>query len=378
MNTTFQSPFTIQAESYNSMSGITNGGSVIGSADTNDWVKYSQVNLGSGYSLFTANVGVPASNAGKTAEIRLDSTTGTLVGTLTIQSTGGYSTLTQQTTALTGANGVHDVYIVFKGGAGVGNFDWFKFGNPYTIQAESYNDTNNTSCAIIAGTVIKNCNDGDWVVYKKLDLGSGYGYLTANVGVPASNAGKTAEIRLDSPTGTLAGTLTLQSTGNYSSFLQQTVALTGASGVHDVYIVFKGGSAIGSFDWFRFTNSNPIVLQAESYSSMSGINNGGTVIGSCDNGDWVAYSQVNLGSGYNLFTANAGVPASNAGKTAEIRLDSTTGTLVGTLTIQSTGGYSVYTEQSTALTGASGVHDIYIVFNSGSGVGNFDWIKFSN
>jgi hypothetical protein len=38
-------------------------------------------------------------------------------------------TFTQQTAALTEASGVHDIYIVFKGGPGVGNFDWMKFSN---------------------------------------------------------------------------------------------------------------------------------------------------------------------------------------------------------------------------------------------------------
>ncbi|GBG07166.1 hypothetical protein PAT3040_01714 [Paenibacillus agaridevorans] len=106
--------------------GITLVGSHTGSNDDGDWVVYKKVDLGSAYRLFTANVAVPAAFAGKTAEIRLGNVTGTLASILTVQNTGGFFNFTQQTATLTGASGVHDIYIVFKGRLGVGNFDWIK------------------------------------------------------------------------------------------------------------------------------------------------------------------------------------------------------------------------------------------------------------
>ncbi|GKX28009.1 hypothetical protein SH1V18_04890 [Vallitalea longa] len=128
-------------------------------------------------------------------------------------------------------------------------------------------------------------------------------------------------------------------------------------------------------------NSNsgqPILIEAEDYTNMSGIINGGNKIGGCDNGDWVSYSNIDLGTGYSTMTARVGVPDSYAGSRAEVRLDSTTGTLVGTFTIEATGAFDSFQEQSINLSDANGIHDIYIVFNDHYGVGDFDWFKFSN
>ena len=110
---------------------------------------------------------------------------------------------------------------------------------------------------------------------------------------------------------------------------------------------------------------------------MSGITNNGTTIGSCDRGDWVCFNSVNLGSGYSTFKAYV-AKGTSTNMYAEIRLDSTSGTLAGTLTTTYTGGWSTFQEQSTSLSGASGTHNIYVVFSGGSGVGDFDWFKFQN
>src|SRR5690606_21890579 len=73
------------------------------------------------------------------------------------------------------------------------------------------------------------------------------------------------------------------------------------------------------------------------------------------------------------------VPESNAGKNVEVRLGSPTGTLVGTLTTTATGDWYTYNEQTVELTSIpTGYQTVYIVFaGSSTGVGNFDWFKFS-
>lgn len=122
--------------------------------------------------------------------------------------------------------------------------------------------------------------------------------------------------------------------------------------------------------------SDDIYLHAESYADMQGIQHKGMYIGSCDNNDWVKFSQVDLKSGYSSFSARFGVPASGAGKKVQARLGSPTGTLIAEITTVSTGGYDKLAEQQAVITGGTGVHDIYIVFSGGSGVGNFDYFKF--
>jgi hypothetical protein len=119
----------IEAESYNSMRGVTRYATHIGYVDGGDWVKFSAVDFDTGASAVGVRLAVAAGYAGGRIQFRLGSTTGTLIGTLTVSSTGGWSSYATQSTAITGASGVHDLYLVFVGGSGVGNIDSVKFGS---------------------------------------------------------------------------------------------------------------------------------------------------------------------------------------------------------------------------------------------------------
>jgi len=70
--------------------------------------------------------------------------------------------------------------------------------------------------------------------------------------VAAVNAGRQIQIRTGSPTGPILGTLTVASTGGYGIFKEQSIAISGISGVQDVYLTFSGGYGVGNIDYFRF------------------------------------------------------------------------------------------------------------------------------
>lgn len=125
------------------------------------------------------------------------------------------------------------------------------------------------------------------------------------------------------------------------------------------------------------TRSAKSVIQAETYNAQSGVTFQGPGIGSCDNGDWVKYSAVDFGAGVTKFIASLAVPAQYAGGQIQVRLDSTAGPLVATLTTTSTGSWNTYVKQSATVAGAKGVHDLYLVFKGGFGVCNLDWLQFS-
>jgi parallel beta-helix repeat protein len=123
---------TLQAGLFSQQSGgavkyATPSGSAVGYLDDGDWVGYTQLDFGTGVSLFRARVAVPPDQAGKRLEVRLDSPTGKLLGTLTVVSTGGWDTFVQQSVAVTGASGVHNLYLVARGGYGVANLASFEF-----------------------------------------------------------------------------------------------------------------------------------------------------------------------------------------------------------------------------------------------------------
>lgn len=122
-------------------------------------------------------------------------------------------------------------------------------------------------------------------------------------------------------------------------------------------------------------------IQASSYNDEFGLetettsdSGGGYDVGYADNGDWAHYKSVNFGSGVstvNLRTASAG-----NGGTLEFHTDSVTGTLIGTATIPVTGGWQTWTTVSAPIAGATGVHDLYLVFKGTTSIGNVNWFRF--
>jgi len=99
------------------------GAQKAGSIDNNDWIKVFGVDFGNGATNFEARVASLNSNG--QIEIRLDSTNGTLIGTLNVPNTGGDDTFQTVNTTISGASGMHDLFFVFKSGGF--DFNWWKF-----------------------------------------------------------------------------------------------------------------------------------------------------------------------------------------------------------------------------------------------------------
>ncbi len=142
------------------------------------------------------------------------------------------------------------------------------------IQASSFNSTagNNTpgnyqtwgletelTTDTDGGYDVGFASDGNYAVYKNLDFGAGVTSVTARLACQQNpgNCGGTLEFRLDNITGTLVASVPIPSTGGFQIWqTTQPVAVSGASGVHDLYLVFKapasGTTALGNVNWFKF------------------------------------------------------------------------------------------------------------------------------
>jgi len=119
---------TIEAEKYDSASGVSRKTTYVTSLDNGDWIKYSNVDFGSeGATGLTAKLAVPSSNVGRKISVRLDSRTATPVGVLTTASTGGLSVYADQQIMITLTTGIHTVYLTFSNGSSAGNFGSFTF-----------------------------------------------------------------------------------------------------------------------------------------------------------------------------------------------------------------------------------------------------------
>ncbi|MDX8365586.1 beta-1,3-glucanase family protein [Cytobacillus sp. IB215665] len=125
-------------------------------------------------------------------------------------------------------------------------------------------------------------------------------------------------------------------------------------------------------------------IQAEDYDSMQGIQTEDTTdlgsgknVGWTDNGDYIAFNNVNFGTD-GAKGIEARVASQSAGGTIEVRLDSVTGTLVGTVAIQNTGGWQNWVTNTATINNVTGTHDVYFVFKGAAeGIGNLNWVEFT-
>lgn len=128
---------------------------------------------------------------------------------------------------------------------------------------------------------------------------------------------------------------------------------------------------------------NPYLkTEAETICWESGIltercSEGGMNVGFIENGDWIKVEGVDFSSGAASFEAR--VASGSSGGNIELRLDSPSGKLVGTCAVLGTGDWQDWTTKTCSVSGASGVHDLYMKFTGGSGyLFNFNWWKFNS
>ena len=94
---------------------------------TNDsWIRVRGINFGSGASKFFARIA--SAGPGGNIELHLDSLVGALIGTCAVSPTGGWQNWTTVSCNVSGASGVHDLYLKFTGGLGnLFNVNWWQF-----------------------------------------------------------------------------------------------------------------------------------------------------------------------------------------------------------------------------------------------------------
>ncbi|GLW09376.1 hypothetical protein Misp01_45050 [Microtetraspora sp. NBRC 13810] len=115
----------------------------------------------------------------------------------------------------------------------------------------------------------------------------------------------------------------------------------------------------------------PRTRQAEHYSAQQGVTvtprasaNGGNVVGSIANGDWISFTPYNL-TGVTSFSAR--VASAGAGGTLTLRTGSATGAVIGTATVAPTGGWEDYVTVTGTVTPPTGTQNLFLVFTGGTG-----------
>ena len=348
----FTPSLVLQAESFDEKSGVDISGSYVSGCGNGDWLMFRNIDFGDGYTKMKFRYA--STDSGLTLKIKSsDLLTGTLLGELTLKNTGGNDVFAEDSLTVQGASGVMNVYFVFEGDTSTCVADKFRF--------EGFLGGGNVPAAP-TGLIVKSSGKDDVLIsWDDVDNETGY------------------RIERKSGDGSFLyiGNCARNQTTFYDSHLiaasiyYYRVTAFNYYGESDysgeLQITTPSGMKVG------------VLLEAENYSDMYGIIHGDTGIGGCDNGEWVKFGNVNLGSGYSTIRIRVGEPVEYAGSKVEIRSgDPNTGKLLGTLIVAETGGWGVFNEQVTTLTGATGVMDVYFVFRGGYGVGNFDWFNFED
>jgi beta-glucosidase len=101
------------------------------------------------------------------------------------------------------------------------------------------------------GTAVGAAAAGDWIGFAGVDLRAGAASVTTRV-AKASAGAAAIQVRLDDPVhGRLAGTIPVASTGDPYTYATATAQLRGASGRHDIYLVFTGDLRLSMFTLTR-------------------------------------------------------------------------------------------------------------------------------
>jgi len=96
--------------------------------------------------------------------------------------------------------------------------------------------------------------NGDYIKVKGAGFGSGASSFTARVAT--ANSGGRIELHLDSVTGPTVGTCTVAGTGGWQTWASVTCPVSGATGTHDLYLRFTGGSGyLFNLNWWQFSGA---------------------------------------------------------------------------------------------------------------------------
>ncbi|KAI4724044.1 hypothetical protein E4T49_08227 [Aureobasidium sp. EXF-10728] len=135
-----------------------------------------------------------------------------------------------------------------------------------------------------------------------------------------------------------------------------------------------GASQVGTLN--PYTRNEAETMAFSSGVQTQATSDGGLAIINIENGDYVKVEGVAFGNGAKTFSAR--VSSATSGGKIELRLGSTTGTLVGTCTVPGTSGWQTWQMISCAVSGATGTKDLFLKFTGGSGyLFNVDYWQFA-
>jgi hypothetical protein len=398
-------PGTIQAESYDGMSGIqtettgdTGGGLDVGWIDNGDWMSYN-VNVATA-GTYTVSLRVASPNTGGSLQIKRSD--GTVLSTVSVDNTGGYQTWKTVTTTVSLAAGSQTL-VIASNTAVNWNLNWVQFtgplvsqpstgtvyGIPGMIEAESYSSNGGVLTETVndagGGLNVGWIDAGDWMSYNVNVAAAGT--YTVNLRIATPYTGAAFEIR--NQDGTVLTKVNVDNTGGFQNWKTIPAVVTLPAGVQTLVIASTGG-VNWNINWASFTGplvntlvsgDKPVpgIVQAENYDAMSGVQaeattdaGGGQDVGSIGQGDWMDYA-VNAAIASN-YVVTFRVAATATGGTLQLRKSD--GTVLGSLAVPNTGSWQSWTSVTMVVPLPAGSQKLR-VYSSGSVGVNINWIQWA-
>ena len=132
--------------------------------------------------------------------------------------------------------------------------------NPYTrTEAETicWSSGIKTEPCSEGGMDVCEIDKGDYIKVKGVDFGD-TSATTFTAAVASASAGGIIELRLDGADGKLIGSVDVPNTGEWQDWKSVTTNVSDITGIHDMYLVFKGDSEghLFNFDYWQFGKKN--------------------------------------------------------------------------------------------------------------------------
>jgi hypothetical protein len=245
-----------------------------------------------------------------------------------------------------------------------------------------------TTCSE-GGYALTDLEDGEWITYTVHVEEAGEYRLAVRYAGVAEGA-----IRFSFGTQDVTGDVILPATGSTNTWATTTVAehIPLSKGVQSLRVTISGASRAYNLQSLIVTRTgddlSSIHIEAEDHDAFSGTqvetcsdDGGGQNVSYISNGNWCQYDDVTLSGSSVLFSARVARPSGRPDSTLEVRLDSPTGTPIGSIDVPETGGWQEWDTIETELDPVEGTHSIVLVFveagtPTDAAMMNLNWIEF--
>lgn len=403
-------PVTLQAERFCHAKGIqteqttdVGGGENLGFIDQGDWFTYDiDVPQGGGV---TVNYRVASEVGGGVIQIE-EAGGGEVYGTINVPNTGGWQAWQTISHSISLPQGLNTIAISAPEGGW--NLNWIQLEadevcvgaeccepNCHTgggrVEAEGFTNMSGiqleATSDVGGGQNVGWTDAGDWMSYG-VDLPeSASGNYTITYRVASDLGGGVIQLE-DGQTGAVYGSVNVGNTGGWQVWTNVSHVVSLPQDTSSLRLRANHGA--WNLNWFDIAaagdvctsncGGDPIIIQAENFSEMSGVQTentsdagGGANVGWLDAGDWMVYAAVDIPAS-GAYKVEYRVASQNGG--GQLQLEAQGGTQVyGQLSVPNTGGWQTWTTVEHTVQLDAGSQNIAIAVLNGGW--NLNWVKIT-